>query len=81
MDEFKVRSERLTYIHATVFVERASQKAILLGQGGKMMKRISQDARLQIEDLLETKVYLEIWVKVRPKWRRSEDELRRLGYR
>ena len=48
-------------------------------QGGAGQR--SQDARRQIEALLETKVYLELWVKVRPKWRRSESELRRLGYR
>jgi GTP-binding protein Era len=81
VDEFKVRSNKLTYIHATVIVERASQKGILLGQGGRMIKRIGRDARRQIEALLETRVYLEIWVKVRPKWRRSENDLRRLGYR
>jgi GTP-binding protein Era len=81
VDEFKARSATLTYIHATVIVERSSQKGILLGQGGRMVKAISQGARQQIEDLVGTQVYLELWVKVRPKWRRDENELRRLGYR
>jgi GTP-binding protein Era len=81
VDEFKVRSESLVYVHATVFVERATQKAILLGRGGRMIKSISKSARLEIERLTGARVYLELWVKVRPKWRQKEDELRRLGYR
>lgn len=80
VNEFKVRSEDLIYIHATVFVERATQKGILLGRGGTMIKSISKAARLEIEKLTGTRVYLELWVKVRPKWRQKEDELRRLGY-
>lgn len=80
VDQFKERSEDLTYINATVFVERDTQKAIVLGQGGKMIKQIGRDARRGIEDLLGTRVYLELWVKVRKKWRRDEKELRRLGY-
>jgi GTP-binding protein Era len=80
IDEFKPRSEKLTYIHATVIVERSTQRGILLGRGGRMIKAISQAAREQIERLVETKVYLELWVKVRPKWRQDESELRRLGY-
>jgi GTP-binding protein Era len=81
VDEFRARSKTLTYIHATIIVERSTQKGILLGRGGKMIKAISQAARCQIEELIGTKVYLELWVKVRPKWRQDESELRRLGYR
>jgi GTP-binding protein Era len=81
VDEFKVRSEDMTYIHATIFVERATQRGILLGQGGTMIKSISQMARLEIEKLVSTRVYLELWAKVRPRWRQKEDDLRRLGYR
>ena len=80
VQEFKERSENLTYISANVFVERDTQKAIVLGKGGSMIKRIGQDARREIEKLLGTRVYLELWVKVRKKWRKSEQELRRLGY-
>ncbi len=80
VNEFKARSQDLTYIHATIFVERTTQKGILLGRGGKMIKSISRGARLEIEKLIGTRVYLELWVKVRPKWRQKEDELRRLGY-
>lgn len=80
VDEFKERSEDLTYIGANVFVERDTQKAIILGHRGSMIKRIGQDARREIEELLGTRVYLELWVKVKKKWRKDDQELRRLGY-
>jgi GTP-binding protein Era len=79
VDEFKERSENMTYVHATIYVERATQKGILLGRGGKMIKSISKAARLEIEELVGTRVYLELWVKVRPKWRQNESDLRRFG--
>ncbi len=80
VDEFKERSETLTYISANVFVERETQKGILLGHRGSMIKRIGRDARREIEGMLGTRVYLELWVKVKKKWRKDEQELRRLGY-
>ncbi len=80
VDQFKERSENMTYISANVFVERDTQKAIILGHKGSMIKRIGRDARREIEELLGTRVYLELWVKVRKKWRKDEQELRRLGY-
>lgn len=80
VDRFEERDAAMTYISAVVYVERDSQKAIVLGKGGEMIKRIGQAARVQIEELLETRVYLELWVKVRPKWRTDEEQLRRLGY-
>jgi GTP-binding protein Era len=80
VQEFKERSEDLTYISANIFVERDTQKAIVLGRRGEMIKRIGRDARREIEQLLGTRVYLELWVKVRKKWRKDEKELRRLGY-
>jgi len=80
VDEFKVRSKEMTYIHATVIVERDTQKRILVGQGGRMIKAISQAARKQIEELVGTRVYLELWVKVLPKWRQRDQDLRELGY-
>ena len=80
VDQFKRRSEEMTYISANIFVERDTQKAIVLGQGGRMIKRIGRDARQQIEELIGTRVYLELWVKVRKKWRQDERELQRMGY-
>jgi len=78
--EFKRRHEKLTYISANIIVERKSQKGIVIGDKGRTLKRIGQKARPQIEDLIGTKVYLDLWVKIRPKWRKKENELRWLGY-
>ena len=80
VSEFKQRSEDMTYIGATLFVERDSQKGIVIGQGGRTLKEIGQTARVEIEKLVDTRVFLELWVKVRPKWRKKEEELRQLGY-
>ncbi len=81
VDEFVPRSEELTYISAVVYVERDSQKGIVLGQRGHMIKRIGQAARPEIEELVGTRVYLELWVKVWEKWRKREGMLRRLRLR
>ncbi len=81
IDEFKERSENLVYISAIIVVERKTQKAIILGEKGRMIKKIGQAAREEIEHLLGKRVYLDLWVKVKPKWRKKEEELRRLGYK
>jgi len=78
--EFKRRHEHLTYIGANLILERQSQKKIVIGEKGRTLKKIGQLARPQIEELVGTKVYLELWVKIRPKWRKKENELRWLGY-
>jgi len=70
----------LVDILATLYVEKDSQKGIVIGAGGQMLKRIGERARREIEGLLGARVFLKLWVKVRPKWRQSEGELRRLGY-
>jgi GTP-binding protein Era len=80
VDEFKERSPEMTYIAVTIYVERESQKGILLGHQGQMMKRIGRAARREIEALLDTRVYLELWVKVRKNWRKDPQALRWLGY-
>ena len=80
VDEFTERSAKLTYISATIYVERESQKGIVLGRNGAKIKSIGQKARPEIEAMIDTKVYLELWVKVWEKWRRREGMLRRLGY-
>jgi len=80
IDEFARRNDDMTYISATVYVERDSQKSIVLGQKGAMIKKIGQSARSEIEQLVETKVYLELWVKVWEKWRKKPSLLRQLGY-
>jgi GTP-binding protein Era len=81
VEEFKERREDLTYISATIYVERDSQKGILIGHQGRMLKQLGLMARPEIEQMLGTKVYLELWVKVLKNWRKDERALRRLGYR
>lgn len=73
--------ETLTHVMATVNVERDSQKGILIGKKGAMMKEIGSAARLQIQKLIAGKVHLEIFVRVQPKWRQSRTRLAELGYR
>ena len=80
IEEFKARSETLTYIAANVFVERESQKGIIIGKKGAMLHKIGAAARAQIERLTGTKVYLDLWVKVSEGWRKDDRQLRRLGY-
>ncbi len=72
IDEFKERSENLTYIKAIIYTEKDSQKAILIGKNGSMLKKIGSSARKKIEDFLGTKVYLELWVKVKKGWTKNE---------
>lgn len=80
VDEFVERSATLTYISAVLYVERDTQKAIVLGSGGSMIKRIGAGARPEIEELVGTKVYLELWVKVWERWRKRQNLLKQLGY-
>ena len=70
----------LRRIHATVYVDKASQRAILLGEGGARMKAIASQARADMERLFDGKVFLEVWVKVKRGWAGDERELTRLGY-
>jgi GTP-binding protein Era len=71
----------ITNILATVYVERTSQKGILIGKGGSMMKAINSAARQQMQKLIAGKVYLEVFVKVQPRWRQSRSHLSEFGYR
>jgi len=80
VEEFKERRQGMLYISATIYVERESQKGILIGKGGQMLKTIGAAARAEIEKAFDSQVYLELWVKVRKNWRKDEKELRRLGY-
>jgi len=81
VDEFKARDDGTTYIRAVIYVERDSQKGIVIGKGGAMLKAIGQDARRELERFVEGKVYLDLWVKVRKNWRKKEGDLRWLSYR
>ena len=67
-------------VEATIICERDSHKGIIIGKGGAMLKRIGSAARRELEDMLETKVNLQIWVKVRREWRDSELLMKNYGY-
>ena len=71
--------ENITNIHAVIWVDRQSQKKIVIGKGGSLIKRIGTEARQEIENLLEQKVNLKLWVKVRKDWQNSERALTELG--
>ena len=81
VDEFSERENGMLYIAATVFVERNSQKGILIGEGGQMMKSIGSAARKEIEEMGGRKVFLELRVKVLKDWRNDENALQRFGYK
>ena len=73
-------TERRIEIDATIHVERDSQKAIVIGKGGQMLKRIGTDARLELERLLGIRVHLQLFVRVEPNWRKDPRALKKLGY-
>lgn len=79
VNEFKEK-ETLIKIQADVIVQRESQKGILLGEGGKMIKQLGTLARQDIEKFLQQKVFLQLFIKVRPKWRDNELHLKEYGY-
>lgn len=79
VNEFKEK-DTLTKIQADIIVQRETQKVILIGEGGKMIKKIGSSARADIEAFLQRKVFLELFVKVRPKWRDNELYLKEYGY-
>lgn len=81
IDEFTERENGMAYIAATIFIERESQKGIVIGEGGKMLKAIGSAARKEIEEMGGRKVFLELRVKVEKDWRNDENALKRFGYR
>ena len=80
VDEMKARDNGDTYIRATIYVERDSQKGILIGAKGSMLKEIGKLARADIEMLLGTRVFLDLWVKVKKDWRDRDSVLRGFGF-
>jgi len=83
VDTFREGSEAhggKDYIQAVLYVEKESQKAILIGRGGDMLKKVGTQARQGMEALLERPVHLELWVKVYPRWRKDKAFLERIGY-
>ena len=80
IDDFKERDKGKDYIRAVIYVERDSQKAILIGRKGTALKKVGEEARREIENFLGRTVYLELWVKVKEKWRKNKKFLKELGY-
>jgi GTP-binding protein Era len=68
------------HIMAVIYVERESQKGIIIGHGGKMLKRIGIEARKDIETFFAKRIFLEMFVKVEPNWRNRDNKLRQFGY-
>ncbi|MBP1992844.1 GTPase Era [Paenibacillus eucommiae] len=81
IEDMKVQSNGLVRISAVIFVERDSQKGIIIGKQGALLKEIGQKARHDIEALLGSKAFLELWVKVKKDWRNQDRVLRDLGFR
>jgi GTP-binding protein Era len=79
INEFKEK-ESLIKIQADIIVQRESQKAILLGEGGKMIKQLGTSARIEIEKFLQQKIFLQLFIKVKPKWRDNDLQLKEYGY-
>lgn len=80
VDEMQLRNNKVLYIAAVIYVERDSQKGILIGKDGRMLKEIGRLARQELEVLFGNKVYLDLWVKVKKDWRDDELALRSFGY-
>lgn len=82
IDKMEKKDDKdIVHVMATIIVERDSQKGIVIGKQGKMLKEIGQRARLDIENLLGSKVFLELWVKVQKDWRNKMTQLRDFGFR
>ena len=80
VEEFKERENGVTYINATIFVERENHKKMIIGAEGSQLRKIGAAARKEIEELVQGKVFLDLWVKVEPNWRQDELTLQRFGY-
>jgi GTP-binding protein Era len=81
IEEFDSQSQNKVYLRASIYTERDSQKGIIIGKNGQMLRNIGEQSRQDIEALLGRPVYLELWVKVKKNWRDNEINLNQLGYR
>lgn len=79
-EEIADRSERLTYVRASILVERDSQRKIVVGKKGELMKKVGEAARKDLENIYEKKFYLDLWVKVEQNWKENTELLRRMGH-
>ncbi|WP_339228157.1 GTPase Era [Oceanobacillus sp. FSL K6-2867] len=81
IENIEKREQEKVLVQATIITERSTQKGILIGKQGSMLKNIGKNARKDIEALLGSKVYLELWVKVKKDWRNKQSQLHEFGYR
>lgn len=81
LEDMKTRDNGMVYVNVIIFCERTSQKKIIIGSKGRNLKKIGASARRAVEEFLGSKVYLDIWIKVYPKWRKNEPMLNNLGYK
>lgn len=80
IEDMKVQDNGVVYISAVIFVERDSQKGIIIGKQGAMLKEVGKRARTDIQNLLGSRIYMDLWVKVKKDWRNQERVLRDLGF-
>ncbi|HIU64075.1 MAG TPA: GTPase Era [Candidatus Avacidaminococcus intestinavium] len=80
VEEMKTRENEDLFVRAVIYVERDSQKGIVIGNKGSLLKQVGQEARKDLEALLGNKVYLDLWVKVKSDWRNKDTALRQFGY-
>jgi GTP-binding protein Era len=79
VESFK-EDEKIIRISAEIFVERKSQKGIIIGKGGQSLKKVGMEARVDLEAFFDKQVFLETFVKVEPDWRKKESKLAKFGY-
>ncbi|AGL00859.1 GTP-binding protein Era [Desulfoscipio gibsoniae DSM 7213] len=79
VDEVEQRSQELVAVRAVIYTERESQKGILIGKGGRMLKEVGKQARQELEALLGSRIFLELWVKVKKDWRNRDIDMRNFG--
>ena len=80
VESMKKNEDGILDVYATIYVERDSQKKILIGKNGEMMKKVGTLARRDVNRLLDTKIHLDLWIKVKKDWRNKLNDLRSFGY-
>lgn len=80
VEEMKTRDNGDVFLRATIYVERDSQKGIVIGAGGAMLKEVGRQARLEMENIFGSRFFVDLWVKVKKDWRNKEGSLRMFGY-
>lgn len=80
IEQMEKRENGVIAIHATIYCEKASHKGIIIGKGGAMLKRIGEQARRDLERDFDSKVYLDLWIKVKEDWRNNQYQMRNFGY-